>query len=179
MTLSQLRYFLAAAELGSFTAAADALHLTQPAVAEQVRRLEGALGTDLFVRLGRGVRLTSAGEAFVEQARRVLTAADEARAAVADVKELRAGTHAFGGFGAAGAYGLADVLARFAADHPRIALRVLGANSSATADAVRAGEVEAGLVVLPRSTTTASRCARSRATRCSTPAPTPPTRPSP
>jgi DNA-binding transcriptional LysR family regulator len=149
VTLTQLRYFVAAADLGSFTAAADSLHLTQPAVAEQIRRLESALGVDLFLRLGRGVRLTAAGAAFAEQARRVLAAAEEARAAATDVKELRAGTHAFGGFGAAAAYGLADVVARFAAEHPQVRLRIVGRNSSVTADAVRSGDVEAGLVVLP------------------------------
>ena len=59
--MQQVRCFCAAAELGSFTAAADALRVSQPAVADQVKKLERALGVDLFVRAGRGVVLTEAG----------------------------------------------------------------------------------------------------------------------
>jgi DNA-binding transcriptional LysR family regulator len=149
VTLQQLRYFLASAELGSFTAAADRLRLTQPAVAEQIRGLERELGTELFARLGRGVRLTASGREFARQARRVIAAADDAVETVADVNALRRGTHAFGAFGATGAYRLADVFEQFVLDHPGIRLRVIGRNSSTTAAAVRAGDVEAGLVVLP------------------------------
>ena len=64
MTLQQLRYFLAAAEHGSFTAAARSLYIAQPSLSEQVRQLEAELGVDLFVRAGRGIALTEAGRAF-------------------------------------------------------------------------------------------------------------------
>ena len=64
VSLQQLRCFCAAAELGSFTAAADHLRVSQPAVAEQIRKLEATLGADLFVRAGRGVVPTDAGQAF-------------------------------------------------------------------------------------------------------------------
>ena len=55
MTLQQLQYFLAAIEHGSFSAAAEALHLAQPSLSEQVRRLEAELGVALFQRVGRGL----------------------------------------------------------------------------------------------------------------------------
>ncbi len=61
MTLQQLRYFLATAEHGSFSAAAGELHLAQPSVSEQVRLLESELGVALFVRAGRSLALTEAG----------------------------------------------------------------------------------------------------------------------
>jgi DNA-binding transcriptional LysR family regulator len=64
LSLQQIRCLCATLELGSFTAAAEALHVSQPAVAEQIRRLEHALGTDLFVRAGRGVVRTEAGRAL-------------------------------------------------------------------------------------------------------------------
>ena len=64
MTLQQLQYVLAAFEHGSFSAAADALHLAQPSLSEQVRRLEAELGVALFPRVGRGLVATEAGRAL-------------------------------------------------------------------------------------------------------------------
>src|SRR5918997_565655 len=64
MTLQQLRYFLAAADRGSFSAAAEELLLAQPSLSEQIRRLEGELGVPLFVRAGRRLELTEAGRLF-------------------------------------------------------------------------------------------------------------------
>jgi DNA-binding transcriptional LysR family regulator len=78
VSLQQLRCFCAAFELGSFTAAADTLRVTQPAVAEQIRKLEQALGADLFVRAGRGVVPTEAGRAFAVHAARSLRAVEDA-----------------------------------------------------------------------------------------------------
>jgi DNA-binding transcriptional LysR family regulator len=64
LTLQQLSYFLAAARHGSFSAAAEALHMAQPSLSEQVRRLEAELGVDLFTRVGRGLVLTEAGRSL-------------------------------------------------------------------------------------------------------------------
>ncbi len=61
LSLQQVRCFCAALEPGSFTAAAAALRVSQPAVAEQIRKLEQTLGTDLFVRVGRGVAADRSG----------------------------------------------------------------------------------------------------------------------
>ena len=61
MTLQQLEYFLAAYRHGSFSAAAEELHMAQPSLSEQVRRLEAELGVELFRRLPRGLELTPAG----------------------------------------------------------------------------------------------------------------------
>ena len=60
MTLQQLAYFLSAAEHGSFSAAADSLHMAQPSLSEQIRRLEAELGVSLFARTGRRLELTEA-----------------------------------------------------------------------------------------------------------------------
>ena len=65
LSLQQVRCFCAALELGSFTAAAEALRVSQPAVAEQIRKLERTLGADLFVRAGRGVVATEAGRVIL------------------------------------------------------------------------------------------------------------------
>ena len=78
MTLQQLTYFLAAAEHGSFSAAAESLFMAQPSLSEQIRRLEAELGVPLFVRIGRGLRLTEAGRLFMPHAERTAEAAREA-----------------------------------------------------------------------------------------------------
>jgi DNA-binding transcriptional LysR family regulator len=149
MTLQQLRYVLAAARHGSFSAAAESLYLAQPSLSEQVRRLEEELGVPLFVRVGRGLELTEAGRRFLPEAERVLDAAEHAREVAAEVRELRGGTITFGTFGIAGWYGLADVIETLRRRHPDVRLRAVGQNSSEVADAVRDGRLEAAVVVLP------------------------------
>ena len=149
MTLQQLRYFLAAAEHGSFTAAARSLFIAQPSLSEQVRQLEAELGVELLARVGRGIVLTEAGRAFRPEAERILDGVDRARDAVLDVRELRGGTLSFGMFGTASAYLVAGLATEFRRRHPDVRLRLVGQNSSLVADEVRAGRLEAALVVLP------------------------------
>ncbi len=149
VSLQQLRCFCAAVESGSFTAAAASLRITQPAVAEQVRKLEHALGADLFVRAGRGVVLTEAGRAFAGHATRSLRAVEDAAASVGEVTALRGGTIAIGIFGGPSAWRFDELVAGFLRRHPDVSLRLIGRNSSAVADAVRRGELEAGIVLLP------------------------------
>src|SRR5919205_2066157 len=149
MTLQQLTYFLAAAEHGSFSAAADALHMAQPSLSEQIRRLEAELGVPLFARAGRGLTLTEAGRLLRPHAQRTLADAEEAAASVREVRDLAGGTVAFGTFGSAHHYLLGGLVQEFRSRHPNVRVRVLGQNSAEVADAVRDGRLEAGLVVLP------------------------------
>jgi DNA-binding transcriptional LysR family regulator len=95
--LRDLRYFVAVAEELSFTAAADRLHLSQPALSKQVRGLESSFRTRLFDRDRRTVRLTAAGQALLGEARSLLGCWDNAQvlvadAAAADTQLLRVGT---------------------------------------------------------------------------------------
>jgi DNA-binding transcriptional LysR family regulator len=149
LSLQQLRCFCAALELGSFTAAADALRVSQPAVAEQVRKLEQALGADLFVRAGRGVVATEAGRAFAEHATRSLRAVEDAADRVGELTALRSGTVEVGIFGEPSAWRMDELVAAFLRRHPNLSVRLVGRNSSAIAERVRRGELEAGVVVLP------------------------------
>src|SRR5260370_5281973 len=71
MELREIDYVVGVGEQGGFTRAADALHVTQPALSEGIRRLEAELGLELFHRVGRRALLSSAGEAFLEPARQV------------------------------------------------------------------------------------------------------------
>jgi DNA-binding transcriptional LysR family regulator len=149
LSLQQIRCFCTTLELGSFTAAATALRVSQPAVAEQVRKLEHALGADLFVRAGRGVVPTEAGRAFAEHAARSLRAVEDAADSVGELTALRSGTVALGVFGGPSAWRLDELVAAFLRRHPDVSVRLIGRNSSAIAAGVRRGELEAGLVLLP------------------------------
>ena len=134
---------------GSFSAAAEALHLAQPSLSEQIRRLEAELGSPLFARGGRGLELTEAGRRLRPHAERVLAAADEARDSVRQVSQMMGGTLAFGTFGNAPWHLLSDLVQDFRTRHPAVRVRLTGLNSSSVADMVRDGRLEAGLVVLP------------------------------
>ena len=149
MSLQQLRCFCAAAELGSFTAAAEVLRVSQPAVAEQIRKLERALGADLFVRAGRGVVPTDAGHVFAEHAVRTLRSLEDAAASVGELTSLHDGVVALGTFNAPSVWRLDEVVSAFLRRHPRMTVRLVGRNSSHAADRVRRGELEAAVVVLP------------------------------
>ena len=149
MNLQQLRYVLAALEHGSFSAAADGLHIAQPSLSEQVRRLEAELGVALFVRVGRGLMPTEAGRALRPHVEAALAAVEAARASVGAVRQLRAGTASFGTFGTARTYLGSDLVEDFRTEHPDVRVRIVGQNSSETVIAIRDGELEAGLVVLP------------------------------
>ncbi len=149
MTLQQLTYFLAAAEHGSFSAAAESLHMAQPSLSEQVRRLEAELGVPLFARTGRRRELTEAGRLLQPQAERTLDAARLAQESVREVRDVTGGTVAFGTFGSAHHYLLVGLVEEFRKLHPSVRIRVVGQNSAEVADAVRDGHLEAGLVALP------------------------------
>src|SRR3954449_5177926 len=149
MTLQQLTYFLAAADRGSFSAAAEELHMAQPSLSEQIRRLEAELGVALFTRAGRGLTLTEAGRLLRPHAERTLAEAQEAVESVREVRDLSGGTVTFGTFGSAHHYLLGGLVEDFRARHPQVRVRAIGQNSAEVADAVRDGHLEAGLVVLP------------------------------
>src|SRR5688572_29356928 len=147
VSLQQIRCFCAAIELGSFSAAAEALRVSQPAVAEQVRKLEQLLGTDLFVRAARGVLPTEAGQAFAVHATRTLQTLEDAAASVSELTSLRSGSVALGTFSAdtLGVWRLETLVTTFLERHPQMSVRLVGRNSSATADRVRRGELEAAV----------------------------------
>ncbi|MGI3783138.1 MAG: LysR family transcriptional regulator [Janthinobacterium lividum] len=148
-TLQQLVYFLGAVEHRSFASAAQALYVAQPSLSDQVRRLETSLGVTLFTRTNRQLQLTDAGRMLVPWAEKVLRDVDDLTAAVRDVRELAGGTVSFGTFASAHLYLLPALTAAFGRQHPDVSIRVQGLNSSEVADAVRVGDLEAGLVQLP------------------------------
>ena len=120
-TLRQLKVFQTVAQHLSFSRAAEALHLTQPAVSAQIRELEGHAGVPLFERLGRRVHLTAAGRELVVQSRAILQQWREAEEAMARVKGISGGTLSVAVI-SAGDYFFPRLLAAFQQRHAGVAL---------------------------------------------------------
>lgn len=146
---SELRHFLLVADRASFTGAARAAHLTQPALSASIRRLEQDLGTRLFDRGRRGAVLTATGRALLPRARAALSAVEDARRAVREVEDLTRGEVRIGAGSTTATYLLPPVLARFRRRYPgvRIVLREL--SREAAAEAIDAGTLDLAVTTGP------------------------------
>ena len=151
MDLRQLAVFVAVAEEGSFTRAADRLHVVQSAVSAGVRNLERELGARLFDRTTHKVALSDAGRALLPEARRTLAAANAARDAVDAVTGGVRGTVALGTMQAQGmrSVDIAGVLAEFRAEHPAVEVQIRQGGSLEMTTKVREGELDLAFVALP------------------------------
>ncbi len=149
MTIVQLRAFLAAMDLGSFTAAADELDITQASVSELIARLERELGAPLFTRGGRRLVPTEAALALRAHAGQAVSAIDNGVESVRALRSLEGGTCTFGVLRNAAYYDLGDLVQTFHRRHPLVKVRLVGLNSALVAASIAAGELEAGVVVLP------------------------------
>jgi DNA-binding transcriptional LysR family regulator len=140
----QLRSFLAIVDSGSFTKAAERVHKTQSAVSMHIRRLEEQLGCTLFVKHGRGARLTDEGERLIEFARRIVQVEAGAFAALSR-KGLRGAVR----LGIPDDYAesfLADILARYNRRHPLVEVLVVCEASTDLAPQVAAGALDLALI---------------------------------
>ena len=132
--------------LGSFTRAAEALHLTQPAVTRQIAALETELKTRLFDRLGRTVQLTAAGEALHRYAEEMLRLRQEARQAVADIGTGAAGRLAVGASSTLATYILPPLLRQYREAYPHIEIAVHTGISAQVLEMIRTNGADIGLV---------------------------------
>jgi LysR family transcriptional regulator, carnitine catabolism transcriptional activator len=147
MDLRRLEVFLAIVEDGSFSGAADELGVSQPAVSQAVRALEGDLGTSLFHRVGRSVRLTDAGAALCLPARLALRDAAAARQAVEAVKDVLAGHLELACIPTLAVDPMAPLLGAFRSRYPAVSITLLDPEDTAdVVDLVRTGRCELGLV---------------------------------
>lgn len=149
MTLAQLRAFLDAYDLGSFTAAATRLQTSQAAVSELINRLEQEYGLRLFVRGGRSLIPTNAAVELRDHALEAVTSFDNSVEALRSMAALDGGVCTFGVLRNAAYYDLSDLVQRFHERYPNIKVRLVGLNSALVAESIAHGEIEAGLVVLP------------------------------
>ncbi len=148
MELHQLAYFVAVAEEGNFTRAAERLHVAQPGVSAQVKRLERELGQELLDRSGRTVRLTDVGAAALPHARAALAAVQGVREAVEELAGLVRGQVAIGAVTSAGPVGLPDLLAGFHERYPAVEITLSEANSDTMLTALREGRLDLAVVGL-------------------------------
>ncbi len=149
MTLNQLVAFLAAARLGSFTAAAQELKVSQASVSELVHRLEEEHGLSLFTRGSRRLMLTAGGLELLPFAEQSVSAANNGAQVLRALLNVEGGVATFGIMRYADYYFLSDLVEQFHSEHPNVRVRLVGQNSVDVARSVASGELEAGLVVLP------------------------------
>ncbi|MGY5138680.1 LysR family transcriptional regulator, partial [Streptomyces nigrescens] len=124
LELRHLRYLLAVADHGNFTRAAEALHISQPTLSQQIKQLERTVGAQLLDRTGRTVRLTDAGETYVHHARRALRELAAAKRAVLDVADLSRGHLRLALTPTFTAYLIGPLVAELHSRHPHITLNV-------------------------------------------------------
>ncbi len=146
MTLDQLRVFLAVAERQHVTRAAQALGLGQPAVSAAIAALEASHGVKLFNRVGRGISLTQAGEAFLGSARLILAEADAAALLLGDLGAARRGRLIVQASQTIASYWLPRHLVEFRRGHAGIEIRLTVGNTAQVAAAVHQGVAELGFV---------------------------------
>src|SRR5919198_6595012 len=148
MKLRQLRYLVALAEERSFTRAAGKVLVAQPALSQQIAKLEAEVGLPLVDRTTRRVAMTEAGDRLVEHARRVLKQVDVAREDLADLAGLRGGRLTIGASQTVGALNLSGLLAEFYRRHPAVDLSVREDLSVNLARALQADELDLAFVTL-------------------------------
>jgi DNA-binding transcriptional LysR family regulator len=149
MELRHLRYFVAVAEELSFRGAADRLHIAQPPLSAQIKRLEGELGARLFERTTRSVRLTQTGRVFLEEARAVLAASAQAERRVREAEGGLAGSLRVGMIAPLANAWLAGILRRFRQQYPGVQLSLFDLTSAEQLERLRARELDAGLLRPP------------------------------
>lgn len=147
MKLRNLRYFLAVAEQGGFTAAAEQLHIAQPAVSMAIRKLEQQLELPLFDRQERQVRLTSEGEVLVRHARRILQAVQDAEREMRELHTLERGEVRVGIPSMLGSYYFPPILMAFRHRYPGIRLEVVEAGTRKLQQMIHRGEIDMGVIV--------------------------------
>lgn len=149
MELRQLRQFIAVAEAKSFSLAAQRLCMAQPPLSVAVRKLETELGVALFVREARGVRLTAAGAAALDTARRCLREADQfgVHARAADKGE--AGQLCVGFIGSVTFALLPQIVQAFGARYPKVKLELHEATNHEALTSVQAGSMDLGIIRIP------------------------------
>ncbi len=142
MELRQLRYFAAVAEHEHFTRAAASLNVAQPALSQQVRRLERELGVELFERTSRRVRLSQAGRALLPGARAALMEVEAIETGAQALRGVTAGRVTIGAMQSLGPLDLSGLIAAFHARHPAVDIALREASTREMIDLLEAGELD-------------------------------------
>ena len=149
MEISPLRYFVEVSKVKNFTRAAKNCHVAQPALSQQIRRLETLLGLKLLQRLPRGAALTSEGEVLLPYAQAVLTAMQQAEDVAAELRGASRGIVKIVSLPSACVYVLPPRIAAFRRDHPRIDIVLEESVSAEISQMVLAGTFDLGVTQTP------------------------------
>lgn len=157
MDIAALKAFVAVADTGSFSLAAEQLYLTQPAVSKRISALETELETRLFDRIGRTVTLTQAGQTLLPRARTVLLEVEDSVRTLSNLSGVVQGTLRFATSHHIGLHRLPPVLKQFVRRYPQVRLDIRFMDSEEACHAVEQGELELAVVTLPPSPSPALR----------------------
>jgi LysR family hydrogen peroxide-inducible transcriptional activator len=149
MEFHQLRYVCAIADVGNFSRAAERCQIAQPSLSQQILKLEEDLGAKLFDRLGRSVRLTEAGRAFIPHARAILEQMEVARSCVADKNADLRGSIAVGVIPTVAPYLMPRYTAAFAKKYPDAKLRIVEETTLILVEDLRNLSIDAAILALP------------------------------
>ncbi|MDN3520609.1 LysR family transcriptional regulator [Halomonas ramblicola] len=148
MDTQSLQAFLAVAESGSFSRAADQLHLTQPAISKRIATLEGQIDARLFDRIGRRVSLTEAGRVLLPRARQILVMVDDSRRALGNLEGEVSGSLTLATSHHIGLHRLPPLLKAYTRDHPEVRLDLHFLDSEEAYQGVLDGNLEIAVVTL-------------------------------
>lgn len=151
MDIPSIQAFLAVAETGSFSRAAERIFITQPAISKRISSLEASLGVPLFDRIGRGVQLTDAGRALQEKAYRIISELDDVERLIRNFSGQVGGQLRMAASHHIGLHRLPDPLRQFHNQHPSVVLDMRFMDSESACLAVERGEIELAVVTLPES----------------------------
>ncbi|MFF7861302.1 LysR family transcriptional regulator [Pseudomonas monteilii] len=143
--LQDIRSFVKIAELGSFHEAAEALHLSQPALSRRIKKLEEGLGTALLERTTRRVGLTSVGRDFLPKARRLLDDFEDSILSIRELAERQTGQVTLACIPTAAFYFLPSVIRDYNERYPKIRIRLLDLSANDGLEAVLRGEADFGI----------------------------------
>ena len=149
MDIEDLHAFMNVARRGSFSRAAESLHLTQPAVSKRIAALEQGLETRLFDRIGRRIILTEAGHTLLSRAEKILAEVDDTRRAITNLAGEVHGRLSVATSHHIGLHRLPPILRQFTRKHPQVQLDLCFMDSEAACRAVIQGELELAVVTLP------------------------------
>ena len=149
MEFQQLRYVCAVAETGSFSRAAERCQVAQPSLSQQVLKLEEELGAKLFDRLGRSIRITEAGGAFLPHARSILAQSEMARSSVVDRSADLSGSVEVGVIPTVAPYLMPRYTAAFAKQYPEAKLRIVEETTPLLIERLRDLSIHLAILALP------------------------------
>ncbi|MCU1721398.1 LysR family transcriptional regulator [Pseudomonas sp. 5P_5.1_Bac1] len=148
MTLRQIRHFIAVAETGSISAAAQAVFISQSTLTLAIQQLEEEIGVSLFSRHAKGMTLTHQGHQFLRQAHLILATVDNAKRSLQQSTDQVAGQLTIGVTSLVAGYYLADLLTRFQRAYPNVEIRVTEDERPYIEHLLVAGEIDVGVLIL-------------------------------